>query len=83
MVTYRVSQKDLKQGTRVEAKEHPNFGERTQRSIARDHLKKYGPGYYRGEKFNEKVTQNINKKMGAKPIRKHRPAPNPAPYGFL
>ena len=78
MATYRVNTKDLKQGTKIEAKEHPTMAESTARRTARQHLQRYGPGYYRAEKVNEKVVQNINNRMGAKPIRHHRPQPRPA-----
>lgn len=73
MVVYRVNKKDLKKGQRIESKEHPWASDTRSRRIARDHLQKYGPGYYRAEPVNEKVVQNINKKMKAKPIRKKRP----------
>ena len=54
------------------AKEHPWASERTARKIARDHIQREGPGYYRAEPINEKVIQNINKKMKAKPMKKKR-----------
>lgn len=73
MAIYRVSKKDLQKGQRIEQREHPWATETRSRRIARDHLQKYGPGYYRAEPVNEKVVQNINKKMHAKPIRKKRP----------
>ena len=72
MAIYRVNKKDLQKGQRIESKEHPGFSERTQRKIARQHLQKYGPGYYRAELVNEKVVQNINKKMHAKPMKKKK-----------
>ena len=77
---YRVTREDLKRGAKIEGKEHPWASETRTRRIARDHLQKYGPGYYRAEDFNERVVTNINKKMGAKPIRKRR---KPNNRGFV
>lgn len=74
---YTVRTADLKKGAKVEAKEHPAVSPRMARRIARDHLQKYGPGYYRAEPVNEKVVQNINKRMKAKPIRRPKPRPRP------
>jgi hypothetical protein len=72
---YTVHQKDLKKGAKMEAKEHPWASPTRARRIARDHLEGEGPGYYRADKVNEQVIQNINRKMGARPIRRKRPAP--------
>jgi len=72
---YTVHQKDLKKGAKMEAKEHPWASPTRARRIARDHLQTYGPGAYRAEPVTEKIVQNINKKMGARPIRRKRPAP--------
>ena len=74
---FTVRTKDLRQGAKVEAQEHPTVSDRLARKIARDHLQKYGPGYYRAEKVNEKVVQNINRRMQARPIRRKPPAPRP------
>jgi len=68
--TYRVDHRELERGARIEAGEHPGASDRTHHRLAREHLAKYGPGYYRAEPMSEKIIQNINKKMGAKPIRK-------------
>ena len=76
MANYRVPTKLLKKGTAIEAREHPQFSERTQRTIARQHIQKYGPGYYVAEPMCEKIIKNVDKKMGAKPIRR-RVAPRP------
>jgi len=72
MGIYRVKLEDLKKGAKIEAKEHPWASERMARKIARDHIQREGPGYYRAEPINEKVIQNINKKMKAKPMKKKR-----------
>ncbi len=75
---YTVHQKDLKKGAKMEAKEHPWASPTRARRIARDHLQMEGPGYYRADKVNENIIQNINRKMGARPIRrKPRPPQNP------
>lgn len=74
---YRVSTRDLKRGTKIEAKEHPELSERNQRHVARDHLVKYGPGYYAAEPVTEKIIAAKTKQMGAKPHRKKR---MPPPY---
>jgi hypothetical protein len=75
--TYRVNQKDLQKGARTEQQEHKWASEQRARRIARDHLQKYGPGYYRAEPVNEKIVQNVNKRMGARPIRRPQPRPQP------
>lgn len=67
---YRVSRADLQKGAKTEQQEHPWASETRARRIARDHLQKYGPGYYRAEPASEKIVQNVNKRMHAKPIRK-------------
>jgi hypothetical protein len=72
---YTVHLKDLKKSTKQEMKEHPWASERTAKRIARDHLSREGPGYPRADKVNDKIVQNINRKMGARPIRRKRPAP--------
>lgn len=83
MPQYRVKREDLKKGMKIEAKEHPSMSRRAAKRIARDHLQKYGPGYYRAEKFNERTVQNINTRMGIKPIRKKRAAFDPMnPFGL-
>jgi hypothetical protein len=79
---YRVNQKDLQQGAKVEQKEHPGMSDRAHRRLSREHLQRYGPGYYRAEPVSEKMVQNINKKMHAKPIRRSRPQP-PRPVVFF
>lgn len=80
MAVYRVAKKDLQKGEKIEGKEHPTMGPRLRRRTARQHLQKYGPGYYRAEPMNEKIVENINKKMGVKPIRRK---PRPKPYDPL
>lgn len=72
---YRVKREDLQKGAQQEAKEHPGLSERMHRRLSREHLKKYGPGYYRAEPVTERVVSNINHKMHAKPIRKVRRTP--------
>jgi hypothetical protein len=79
MARFKVAKYDLILGARMEAREHPWASPTRARRIARDHLQTYGPGAYRAEPVVEKVVQNINKKMGAKPIRRKRPAP-PNPF---
>lgn len=83
---YRVTRDDLKRGTKVEAKEHPELSERNQRRVARDHLEKYGPAYYNKnvEQINEKIIERTNEKMGKKPMkRKMTPKPyNPMTDGL-
>ena len=81
---FRVRRADVIAGGKIEAKEHPRFSQRTANGIARDHLEKYGPGYYRAEKFNEKTVENINKRMKAKPIRRKREVFDPMnPFGLF
>lgn len=77
MPRYRVRHEDLVRGEKIEAKEHPGFSARSHRRIARDHIEKYGPGYYAAEPITEKIIEAKTKKMGAKPIVKHR---QPPPY---
>jgi hypothetical protein len=72
---FRVSRDDLNHGASIEAKEHPSFGERSTRRIARDHIEQYGPGYYRTEGMHEKMIEQVNARMHAKPMRKKRPEP--------
>ena len=79
-VKYRVNQKDLQKGAKIEQKEHGWASDTRARRIARDHLQKYGPGYYRAEPVSEKMVQNINKRMRAKPIRRSRPQPRPVVF---
>jgi hypothetical protein len=77
MKKYVVHAKDLNRGAKDEQKEHPWASPTRARRIARDHLVQYGPGYYRGgSDTGEKFAENINKKIGAKPIRR-KPAPRP------
>ena len=77
MPRYRVRHEDLERGAKIEAKEHPWASERTARRISRDHLEREGPGYYAAEKVTEKIIEAKTKKMGAKPIVRHR---QPPPY---
>jgi len=82
---YRVKREDLQKGAKIEGKEHQWASETRARRIARDHLQKYGPGYYRAEPVTERVVENINHRMHVKPIRKKRPVPNGifyTDYGF-
>lgn len=72
---YRVKREDLQKGAKIEAKEHPGLSDRMHRRLSREHIQRYGPGYYRAEPASEKIVQNINRKMGAKPIRRKRPSP--------
>ena len=71
-MSYRVNKRDLDRGERIEAGEHPEFASRTQRRIAKDHLQKYGPGYYAAEKVTEKIIESKTKQMGAKKIIHHK-----------
>ena len=68
--TYRVHRKDLDRGASIEAKEHPEFSQRTTQRIARDHITRYGPGYYAAEPITEKIIESKTRQMGAKPIKK-------------
>jgi hypothetical protein len=72
MVRYRVSRKDLQRGAKIEQKEHPWASPTRARRIARDHLESKGPAAYRAEPIVDRVVQNVNKRMGAKPIRRRR-----------
>ena len=74
MQKYTVHKKDLQKGAKIEQKEHPWASPTRARRISRDHLQKYGPGYYKAEPVSERIVQNINKRMGAKPIRR-KPRP--------
>ena len=76
---YTVHQKDLRKCAKMEAKEHPWASPARAKRIARDHLAGEGPGYYRADKVNEQIIQNINRKMGARPIRR-KPRPKPSPF---
>lgn len=76
MRKYRVSRADLTHGAKIEQKEHPWASDRRARQISRDHLLKYGPGYYRAEPVSEKIVQNINTRMGAKPKRRRKLPPD-------
>ena len=77
MTKYVVHTKDLKRGAKDEQKEHPWASETRARRIARDHLVRYGPGYYRGgSEIGDRAAQAIDKRIGAKPIRRKR-APRP------
>jgi hypothetical protein len=79
-MVYRVPKKVLEKGTKIEAKEHPGFSERTHRRIARQHIQRYGPGAYTAEPIIERVVQNANKKLHAHPIRRRIP---PRPFNPL
>lgn len=79
---YAVHKNDLKRGAKMEAKEHPWASPTRARRIARDHLSTYGPGAYRAEPVTEKIVQNINKKMGARPIRR-KPRSAPSPFSMF
>lgn len=72
---YRVSRRDLERGAKIEAREHPGFSARSHRKISRQHLEKYGPGYYAAEKVTEKIIESKTKQMGAKKIVHHREKP--------
>ena len=74
-MTYRVSRRDLDRGEKIEAREHPGLSPRMQRHVARDHLERYGPGYYSVEKVTEKIVESKTKQMGAKKIVHHRERP--------
>lgn len=71
---YTVHREDLQKGAKIEAREHPWASPARARRIARDHLAAKGPGAYRAEKINDKIVDNINKRMRAKPIRR-KPRP--------
>jgi hypothetical protein len=80
---YRVSRQDLARGEKIEAEEHPELSPRNQRRVARDHLEKYGPGYYAAEKVTEKIIESKTKQMGAKKIVHHHERPyNPMTDGL-
>ena len=68
-MSYRVSRKDLDRGEKIEAREHPEFSSRTQRRIAKDHLQRYGPGFYAAEPVTDKIIASKTKQMGARPVR--------------
>lgn len=76
---YRVSRDVLEKGTQIEAREHPSLGPRTQRRVARDHIQKYGPGYYAAEPVTEKIIASKTKEMGAKPM-KRKPRARSGPF---
>ena len=81
MKKYVVHTKDLERGAKDEQKEHPWASETRARRIARDHLVKYGPGYYRGgSEVGDRVAYAIDKRIGAKPIRRK---PRPRPFNPL
>lgn len=80
MARFTVSKQDLMRGAKIEQKEHPWASPTRARRIARDHLRGYGPGYYRAEPVSEKVVENINRKMQARPIRRK---PRPDPLAFM
>ena len=76
MARYIVHQKDLQKGAKIEQKEHPWASPTRARRIARDHLQSKGPAAYRVEPIIDRIEKNVNKRMGAKPIRR-RVAPRP------
>lgn len=80
MAIYRVSRKDLAKGTKIESKEHPGFSDRAHRKIARQHIQRYGPGYYAAEPVTEKIVESKTKQMGAKPMKRK---PRQRPYNPL
>jgi hypothetical protein len=73
---YTVHSKDLNKGIKIEQHEHPTRSPRVWKNNARDHLQLYGPGYYRAEPVAERIVQNINHRMRARPIRRKK-APRP------
>jgi hypothetical protein len=73
---YRVSREVLAKGAEIEAREHPSFGPRTTRRIARDHIQNYGPGYYAAEPVTEKIIAAKTKEMGARPMKRKRREPD-------
>jgi hypothetical protein len=84
---YRVRRADVDASAKLEAKEHPEFSDRTHRRLASDHLRRYGPSAYRAEPMTEKIVENMNHRMGAKPIKRKRREPdgpffNPAMRDF-
>lgn len=74
-MSYRVSRQDLARGEKVERKEHPTLSDRNVRRVARDHIQRYGPGYYAVEKVTEHIVESKTKQMGAKKIVHHRKRP--------
>ena len=76
---YRVSRQVLEQGAAIEAREHPSFGPRTTRRIARDHIQTYGPAYYAAEQVTEKIVASKTREMGARPIRR-KPRERDGPF---
>ena len=77
---YIVHKKDLIKGAKVEQKEHPWASPARARRIAKDHLQANGPAAYRVEPIVKRVEQNVNRQMGAKPIRRK---PRPRPFNPL
>jgi hypothetical protein len=69
---YRVSRKDLQKGAKIEQKEHPWASPTRARRIAKDHLSSKGPAAYRAEPVIDRVVQNVNRRIGAKPMRRKR-----------
>jgi hypothetical protein len=69
---YRVSRRELEKGAKEEAKEHPTLSERMVRRVAKDHIERYGPGYYEAEKVTEKIVEAKTKQMGARKKVVHR-----------
>ena len=72
MARYTVHKKDLQKGAKIEQKEHPWASPSRARRIARDHLQQHGPAAYRAEPIVERITQTVNRRIGAKPIRRRR-----------
>ena len=70
---FRVSHKDLLKGARIESAEHPGFSPRQTRTIAMQHIQRYGSGYYRMEPIFEKLIRRSNMPMHIHPLRRqHR-----------
>jgi hypothetical protein len=74
-MTYRVSRQELAKGERQERKEHPSLSDRMVRRISRDHLEKYGSGFYEAEEVTEKIVASKTKQLGQKKKVVHRERP--------
>ena len=77
---YTVHSKDLKKGAKIEQNRHPTISETMARRLARDNLRSQGPAAYRVEPMVDQMRKNINRKMGARPIKRRMP---PKPFDPL
>jgi hypothetical protein len=70
MRKYPVHEKDLKQGTKQEMREHPSMSETTARRTARQHLERHPMTYQMAPVF-DKMLDAREKKIA--PVRKKKP----------